>query len=308
MGAPHTTTRSGSTTMRKLLTLLALSAVLSTSPALANEQAEAAFERATTQLRAGDLDAALDGFTAAAKADPANDLYRKRVVLLHRIGQIRAQLPRLAEDDVRWEASAQGLRTFYLQYGVYGEAADLDERRFARTATPAVRVDLAESCLEAGRDGRVVELLGALEEKHATRRSDLFLGVALARTGELERARGLAARVATGADGDPALVLEAACLNALLGNLDRAVTQVRFVYESVPAASHPSLQEYVASRTDLDALRVPKYEAVFATKSKVQAAGCEGCPSAGSCGPEKQDDDGCGDEAAGDCGDAGQPN
>ena len=43
-------------------------------------------------------------------------------------------------------------------------------------------------------------------------------------------------------------------------------------------------------RVDLDPLRVPEHEAVFATKSKVKSAGCAGCASADSCGSAKTDE------------------
>lgn len=293
-------------TPRKLLiTSLALSLtlLLTSSPALANEEAEAAFERGTAVLTQGDFDGALAAYVEAAKADPENQDYRKQLALVHRVKQVRAQLAASVKDDTKWEATALSLRTFYLQYQVFGEAVALDEARHARFHTPATAIDLSESYLEHYQDAAAAKVLAALAPTERTVRANVMLGIAAARIGDLPKAKRLAAAFGRGDQVDTQLLYDRACLSALVGDLPTAADQLRTCFEGSPAASLVRLKTYTKTRKDLDRLRTPKYAAVFETASKVKAAGCAGCSSAATCGEAKTDEAGCGDDAAGDCAD-----
>jgi len=271
--------------MRKLLVPLTLFLALAAQPVLANEEAESAYERATAVLRTGDLDAALAGFTEASEADPESTLYRDRIALLGRVKQLRSLLARVEKDDDKWGKATWSLRAFYLQHGIHGEAVALDERRFERFPTSATRIDLAESCMKADKGARSIALLAGLEREDATRRSDLILGICLARTGELDVAKALAERVAQDETGEPGELFERACLNCLVGDLDKAAAQLRKAFEESSAAAHPGLVSYAGRRADLAGLRVPAYAKVFESKPKPEAeeTGCPGCAD-GTCG------------------------
>ncbi len=268
--------------LRKTITLLALCLGLSsTAAALKGEEKPAEFfDRGLAVLSKGDLDGALKDFMRAAKADPENQVYRKHVALLHRVRQVRGRLDATAE-KVQWDQIAQSLRAFYVQFEVYGEALALDKLRHAKLGTGATAVDLADSYLELNENSEAVKVLSVLEAPRVTPRSQLLLGIGLARTGETERAKRLASKHGRPNDMDSRLLFDAACLNALVGDPQVAAGQLISVFERTPADLLPRLKEYSKRRADLASLRGEKFAGVWKVASRVKA-GCGGCTSAGS--------------------------
>jgi Flp pilus assembly protein TadD len=290
--------------MRLLKTILPLCLCLAftfTAHADENGEAAAAHQRGLTVLASGDFDGAIAAFTTAAKADPENKQYRKDIALVSRVKALRGTLPKIEQNEAKWMKMSTSLRSFYLQYEVFGEAVAIDEARFKRFGTPAIAINLAESYLENHQDREAVKTLVALKDGDRTVRGKVMLGIGLARTGKMEEAKALAASVARGDAKDPQLLYDSACLNALIGDLDRASAQLTRCFESIPASSLVTLKRYSLTRADLKALRSDKFASVWSTASKVKSSGCAGCASAATCGSKSEEGTGCDDDKEGGC-------
>ncbi len=276
------------------------------------EEAAALFDSGLVVLAKGNFDGALEAFTGAAKSDPANENYRQHVILVRRVMQLRGQLEK-KKDPKEWAQLAQSLRSFYTNFDVYGEALALDTKRHAKLCTPGTAVDLAESQLELSKNAEAVKVLSSLGKKTPPR-GKLMLGIALARTGDLDGARKIAKTNGIPVTDDPKQIFDAACLNALVGNTAMAANQLTLVFEKTPPGKLERVKNYAKRRPDLAGLKGAQYEKVWLVASKVKAAGCGGCSkegtgacssgagAAGGCS-DKDKEDGCSDEkeAGGDC-------
>ncbi len=76
------------------------------------EEAARRFAQGQTLLAQGDLRAALEAFSAAAKADPENAEYRQEAVILRRVLDLRKQLS-TDENLESWQQRAKALFAYY---------------------------------------------------------------------------------------------------------------------------------------------------------------------------------------------------
>ena len=292
---------------RKLIAGLALCLAL-TSSALANENTEKAaqlFDQGLVVLAQGNFDGAMKAFAGAAKTDPANQNYKQHLALVNRVKQVRAMNEK-EQNVALWTKQAESLRTFYMDYEVFAEALAIDQRRFKKLGTPATAVDLAESQLELGKNAESVKLLVGLDKAMATPRSDVLLGIGLARLGKMDDAKAVAGNCAAQVDSkDLALLFDAACLNSLVGNQELAAKQLTLTFEQTPPAQLVKAKTYAKKRHDLAGLTSAQYAGVWTVESKIKpaacgsAAGCGGCSKAGDaggCSDEEKDGADCGTE------------
>ena len=286
---------------RKLIAGLALCLAF-TASAFANENTEKAaelYDQGLAVLAKGDFNSAMKAFAGAAKTDPANQNYKQHLALVNRVKQVRAMLEK-EQDVAKWTKQAASLRTFYVNYEVYEEALSIDQRRFKKLGTPAVAVDLAESQLELGKNEASVKLLVGLDKAKATPRSDVLLGIGLARLGKLDKAKAIAGNCAKPDGKDLALVFDAACLNSLVGNQELAAKQLTLTFEQTPPGQLDKAKAYAKKRQDLAGLRGAQYAQLWTVASKIKpaecgsAAGCGGCDKAGASGD-------CSDKDGEDC-------
>lgn len=268
--------------LKRIITPLALCLALplTSFASETGEEAAALFDSGLVVLAKGNFDGALKAFTGAAKSDPANQNYRQHVALVRRVIQVRGMFDK-EKDPKQWAQFAQSLRSFYTDFDIYGEALALDTKRHAKLCTPGTAVDLAESQLELNKNAEAVKVLSSLGKKNPPR-AKLMLGIALARTGDLDGAKKIAKTNGIPITDDPKQILDAACLNALVGNTAMAADQLTLVFEKTPPGRLDRVKNYAKRRPDLAGLKGAQYEKVWLVASKVKAAGCGGCSKEGT--------------------------
>jgi tetratricopeptide (TPR) repeat protein len=301
--------------LKKIIAPLALGLALSASAVAseATENAAATFDQGLVVLSNGDFDGAMKAFKVAAKTDPENQKYRQHVALVSRVKQVRGMLAN-EKDLAQWAKIAKSLRSFYGDYEIYGEALTLDTKRHAKLCTTGTGVDLADSQLEMNKNADAVKVLSSLKKSNS--RSNVLLGIALARTGDMASAKKLAGAHASKKSDDVQLNFDSACLNSLVGNTALAADQLTIAFEQIPADRLVKVKSYAKKRKDLAGLKAAEYKNVWTVASKIKASDCGSCSSAGSCGSksgqgaggggcgdEKGSGDDCGDEKGDGCGD-----
>jgi tetratricopeptide (TPR) repeat protein len=269
-----------------LLVMLALGvSVGATTPAWAGSaEALKAYERGDALLSDGDFDAALASYKVAAKADPENPDYFQRCAVVSRVIRIREQLTREKDAEV-WGKMAQALFTFYRSNEVYGEMLALAQAMYDKSGCGASAAALAESHLAVDENEAAAELLGSLSASKATNRTEALHGIALARLGQVERARAIAEKVKLEKGCDARECYDVARLQALVGMHDKALETLKCAFESTPPAWLADFKAETKVCGDFGDLKsAPRFVQVLQTKSKIKA-GCGGCST--PCGKSK---------------------
>ena len=251
------------------------------------------FAEGSALLAEADFDSALQAFADAAKADPKNTEYRQLFALTRQVMKLRGALPH-EPNAQRWDQIAVALRAFYYEYGVYEEALSLDEQRYGRRGLPTIAAQLAESQLEVGLNAEAVDTLRHVEKADLPPRGVALLGVALAREGKTEEAEAVARRFQMPEAPDAALLMDLACLHALLGDQEMAAKLLTQSFEQTLPSRLTARKEYAMMRADLASLlESAEYETVWTTASLIKESSCSGgtscgsCPSKSSCGSGK---------------------
>jgi tetratricopeptide (TPR) repeat protein len=256
------------------------SSVFAAAPA---PDAEELFEYGLSVLAKGDFDGAIEAFAAAAKADPQELNYRQHHSLLRRVVQVRAMLDQQANTE-RWVEMTKSLRAFYYDYKVFGEALALDERVHDKLNTAESATALGETQLELKMNEEAAAFLGALDKERTSPRSQVLLGVALARLDRMDEAEKIAAKCKPPKEPDPAYFLDMACLCALLGEKDEAAKNLTLCFEHTPPSLLDAAKDRARAREDLNGLATSaEYEKVWLTASKIKESTCSGGASCGSC-------------------------
>jgi tetratricopeptide (TPR) repeat protein len=277
----------------RLMLSLALLAIVSSSPvALANaaDDAAASATEAETLLAKADFEGALDAYKTAAKTDTKNMEYRQQYAILRRVIKMRKSIDQESNPE-KWEGIFRGLRAFYYEHDIYGEALELDRKACDRLKTPQSAVLLAQSQLKNGKNEDVIETINALPEDAVTTEALVLKGVALARLGRTDEAKGILESLDLPKDAPPYLQYDLACLHALLENTADALAALTACFEGTPPSRLDGVKTSAKTDADLaNAVASADFEKVLATQSKVKESSCSGgtscgsCPSRGSCG------------------------
>ena len=272
-----------------------LAVLVGTETLGAQEEAAATFAEGRTLLAQADFDGALAAFAAAAKADPQNQDYRSQYALVRRVMNVRKAIER-EKDDARWAVTAQALRSFYYDNGIYSEALSLDRQRHVRIGGIESATLLAETQLELDMNAETAALLGGFEPDDLPLRSRAFLGIALARMERLDEAEAIARTCAAPEAINPGLCFDLARLHCLLGDRAAAAAMLTRCFQSTLPSRLDDMKACARNHADLGALASSaEFVAVFSTPSKISesscsgGAGCGSCPSRGACsgGQEK---------------------
>jgi len=251
------------------------------------EQAAASYARGEALLAAGKIDEAASAYVAAARAEPTNERYVQRALVLRRVQGLRRYV---AQSDLseRWATSARSLHLFYLQSGLPALAVDLGRTAHERMANATSAGWLAEAYLEAGQNVEAANLLAPYSD--TSPHLAAYHAIALARLGRPEDAARVGARATVGEDAEPGYLFDAARLRALLGRAEEALGLLRTSFERTPAAALPLSKARARTSPDLASLAtLPAFEEVLKTESKVKetcsgGSSCASCPNRGKCG------------------------
>ncbi len=265
------------------------------SPALAGsaERAAESYKQGDVLLAQGDFDGAVKAFAAAVKADRDNEDYRQQYALVRQIVKLRKRIGKERNPE-KWEKSARALRAFYYEHRIYSEALSLDREFHTRLDNAESAAMLAETELNLGMNDEAAELLAGLDSQQATPRSHALLGIALARQGKLDDARGVAEKCQLPDDAGPGVYFDVARLRALLGDASDALAMLTRCCESTLPSRLEALKYRAKECKDFRALAAgPEFAKVLETPSKIKESGCSSgsscgkCPSRTSCGKGK---------------------
>jgi tetratricopeptide (TPR) repeat protein len=273
----------------RVFAVLALASLLA-APAFAEDAPDAAalFAKGKALLGEGELQAALDAFVAAAKADPENAEYAGQAHVLKRVIALRKTVSE-AEPSPKWERVVASLHVYFLQNGLVDKALDLDREAHGRAPSATTTLLLAEGLLEAKKNEEAAKLLAGLKDEWRSPLTHVYHGIALARLGKADAAR--ASLKAVPAEAGPGLRYDVARLLALLGETEKALGELKRCFEAVPPTQLPAVKEMARKCPDFAALaKSDAFAKVLAVKSKLAESDCSGgsgcgsCPSRGSCG------------------------
>ncbi len=254
------------------------------------DPAASSFDKANTLLTQGAFDDALRAFAVAAKTDPGNTAYRENYAVLRRIIRMRERLDKEANPQ-KWETSALAIRAYYYEHAIYKEALPLDRQIHEKLNNATSAEMLAETQLNLGLNAEAAETLQQMDAKEATPRSQMLLGIALARSQKVDEARAATSELTIADKAGPHVLFDAARLKALLGDNPAAITLLVKCFESTPPSRLDAMKTLAKESPDLKGISAgPEFATALATASKVKESECSGgsscgsCPSRASCG------------------------
>lgn len=274
--------------VRGLMVTVLLTCLVLTAPVLANpDQAAAKFSEGQTLLVKADFDGALKAYTAAAKADKKNTDYRDELALLKRIMKMRQALDKAKGPE--WITTAEALFAYYKDHKIYTEALPLGVKLHSQQNTPDSAAQLARTQLALSMNAEAAHILGAVVREKLNAEVRVLMAVAMARQNKLVEARGIAAEVNLGSSPSGQLLFDLACLKALLGQPDEAITMLIRAFEATPPAELATIKAQAKECKDLAALRdKPAFAQALNTASKVSGkANCGKCPMKEKCTHDK---------------------
>ncbi len=234
-------------------------------------------------LANADFDGALKAYAKAAKTDAENQEYRQTYAVIRRVIKMRPGVDN-EKNPVKWEQSVRALRAFYYEHGVFGEALTLDQKVYARMNTADTATQLAETQLAMGLNRDVAATIRGIDPAKTSPQARAYLGIALARQGELDEARAVAKGIQIPDAATPALYYDLACLHALIGDTAGALGMLTRCFENTPPSRLASFKNFARQDADLSkAVASADFATVLETESKVKESSCSGGTSCGSC-------------------------
>ncbi len=275
-----------------VLGILVCVGALVVTPVMAGpgEDSAKAFAEGEALLAKADFEGALKAFRTAAQADRENQDYRQQYGVLRQIVRLRGEIQE--ERTGKWLGMARALRTYYHAHGIYGEALPIDQKIHEQRPGADSAVKLAETQLALGMTSEAVATLRSVEERDATGRTNVLLGLGLARQGEIEQAKALAKEAVLDEDeADRRAFYELAGLRALIGDTAGAFDALTRSFEHTPASQLEEVKADARACPDFAALaRTIQFAKVLQTESRIkesgcsQGTGCGSCPKRASCG------------------------
>ncbi len=256
----------------------------------AANDAEQAFQRGQQLVAEGDLRAAVQTLGSAVKLDRDNQRYLQQYLLTRQAVQLQAIMDK-EKDSQRWEMAALALSSFYSSQNLYARALPVDEAMFKRLKTADSAVQLAETLLSLEKPDRAAEVLASLGTEKATTASRALRCVALARQGEVDEAKRVAATLRLASDADPGTLYLTARAQATVGQEAQSLATLTRCFEGIPPSRLDLLKSHTKLCVDFQSLAThPSFTQVLQTESKVSESKCSGgsscssCPMRGSCG------------------------
>lgn len=258
---------------------------IAAGPALgaSREEATALFAQGDVLLAQADFTAALKAYANAAKADPEAQAYRQQYAMVRRIIKMREAIEQ-EKNPEKWESTARALRSFYYEHGIHGEALGLDRQFHTRLNTAESAAMLAETELTLGMNAEAAELLSGLGEDKNSLQTQVFLGIALARLEQVDKAKTIAEGCKVPDDAGPGTLFDVARLRALIGDASGALALLARSFESTPPSRLDAFKDYAKKAPDLSAVVArADFAKVLETASKVPESSCSGGTSCGKC-------------------------
>mgnify|MGYP000390523389 CR=1 FL=1 len=274
---------------RCLILVCAIGVLLSFPASVWADAAQEAFAKGQALFNKGDLDGALASFATAARIDRTNDKYMERYSVVRRIVALRQSLQAEADAE-RWLYLARALYALYCQEGMLSDAAALAQAIHGKLNDVSSAVILAETQLALGQNAEAAKVLSALGEHQSTASSRALLGIALARQGNLDRARKISDSIVVAEGAGPQTHYSLARLYALTADPAKALSALTRCMESLAPSRQESFREHARRCPDFAGLAsTPGFVKALATPSKVPesacsgGSGCAGCPMRGKC-------------------------
>ncbi len=277
--------------------VLGLTVLMFCSLASASDN-EAATQFATGQalLAKADFAGALAAFKAAATADPKNAEYDAEYRILKRVMNIRTAIAEEKDADA-WTQMARALFVYYRDTKLAGEALKLASAMQDKMNNAESAAALADAEVAAGKNAEAAEFLGKLPAEQTTPHTQVLHGLALGRTGKLDAAKAIAARLELPKDCDADICWDAARLYAAVGQSDKAVTgkalaTLKCMFECAAPARLATLRADAKAAPEFARLvSTPEFAKALETQPIADACGasCAGCPAAksGACGAKE---------------------
>ena len=256
-----------------------------TVPALAEpaDDAARAFANGKALLAEAEFDGALQAFRTAAKADAGNQDYTQTYSMLRQVLRMREEIEK-EQDPEKWMSTALALRAFYHDHRIYSESLPLDRQIHERHLAPDSAAMLAETLLALGKNAEAGELLGNVGEKEATPRTNVLLGLSLARQGRIDEAKAAVMKAGVDQDAGPLVFYELARLHALTGESKAALEALTRSFEHTPPGQVDALKTNATACEDFSTLADSSdFNEVLKTQSKVKESACSKGPSCGDC-------------------------
>lgn len=270
---------------RVIVKFLIVYVVVSAVPALAEpaEDAARAFADGKALLNAVKFDEALQAFGTAAKADASNQEYRQAYALLRQVIRMREEIGK-TQDPGQWMSMARALRAFYHDHRIYSESLPLDRRIHEEHLAPDSAAMLAETLLALGKNAEAAEMLGNVDKKETTLRTNVLLGLSLARQGRIDEAKAVARKANVKDDAGPRVFYELACLRALTGDPKASLEALTRSLELTPTGRLDALKVEAKECKDFSAFAsTADFTDVLKTQSKVKESKCSKGPGCGKC-------------------------
>jgi hypothetical protein len=254
------------------------------------ESAKQAYASGKQLLAAADFQGALRAFANAARQEQTNQEYVQSYALVRRVIALRQHLD-VERDAAKWEYIARGLHSFYVAEGLLEEALAVDMKMHAKLNTAASAKTLAETQLALDRNDEAAATLAALPAASQTPDTRALHGLALARQGDIEQARRIAADIALGDDAGPGVVYSVSRLQAAVGNDEQALALLTRCFESLAPSRLPGFKDHAKKTPEFAALvSTAAFNQVLLAESKIAESKCSGgsrcatCPMRGNCG------------------------
>ncbi|UCE58690.1 MAG: tetratricopeptide repeat protein [Phycisphaerales bacterium] len=264
--------------MKSLVAMVALVAM----PALAEvrEDAAATFQKGKALLAEANFNDALVSFRTAARFDTGNQEYLQAYSQLVQVIRMRQDLAK-TQDPEKWFSKARALRTFYYDHLLFEEALPLDRKIHAERLAENSAAALAETLLALGDNAEAAEMLS---KESSSPRTDVLMGLALAREGRMSEAKTASSKAAVSKNSGPRAFFALARLQALIGDSEGAVEALRKSFELTSPSRLDSLKDEARQCPDFGALAsIPAFAEALETGSKVKESGCSKGTSCGGC-------------------------
>jgi hypothetical protein len=268
---------------------VAVIVVLAACAAARAETAAESFASGEKLLTKGDFQGALNAYAAALRADQANQEYAQHYAMLRRILQLRKSLGE-EKDLERWENTARALHAFYVEEKLYRELLALGQQAHQRLNNQWSAVALAETQLSLDRNQEAVTTLAELGPNQTSPTAQALLGIACARSGQVDRAKQIAASLKLPPEADPPAIYAAARLSAAVGDSKEAVRRLTECMQSVLPSRQDGFRAHAKACPEFAALATSaEFAKAISAESKLPESkcsggkSCAGCPMRGNC-------------------------
>lgn len=247
------------------------------------EEAREAFAQGREFIAQGEIDEALAAFKKAARSERGNEEYAQWYALLRQVVQLRKKLPS-ERDGEKWLSGAAALHAFYHENGLFAESLPLDRERLGRAPSPESAVMLAKTQLALQMNSETANMLESLVPDSQTPHTRVLHALALARMGQLDRAKAMVSDAEQGDFEAPDYFLDLARAQVELGQPQDALRAVRRSIELTPLSRLEDHKALLNSSADFASLAgTTAFAEVMKTSSTVKESPCSGGSGCGKC-------------------------